>query len=472
MSTADEEPTQRIVLDPPIPAAAGQENHALPSYDPNDPVDKADVIGEGAKAFAAWSGRFIIVVIALGLVGWGLSHVSGAIVPLMMALIVTSVLYPLTSGLKKLGVPYALGALLSLVTGVAVIGGLIGLIAPAVVSQWPMLAEQTVRGIRKIQNWASGPPLNLHDEQLDNWLQQFTSWLQGHSSDIVGFAVNIGGSVGTGVVTIVMTLVIVFFMLKDGHKFVDWVRIVVGRRGGFHVNELFTRMWNTLSGYIQAQAIVSFVDAVFIGLGLWFLDIPLAFPIAILTFLAGFIPIIGAFSAGAVAVLVALVAASFTHALIVLALVVVVQQVEGNVLQPVLQSRVMQLHPVVIILSVLLGGTWFGILGAFLAVPVAATLAVLLRYLGDMVDLRTGERTASQIDWATDDGVVVGGQSERHAAFFQNLVRGRLRSEEPAAAQPTVDVEEPRRSPITGIKTSLNKLMRRRRKSDDSAASR
>ncbi len=463
MSTADEEPTQRINLDPPASAAVGPTNQALPSFDPDDPVDKADVIGEGAKAFAAWCGRFIIVVIALGLVGWGLNRVSGAMVPLMMALIVTSVLYPLTSGLKKLGVPYGLGALLSLITGIAVIGGLIALIAPSVVSQWPMLADQTVRGIRQIQAWASGPPLNLHDEQLDEWLQQFTNWLQGHSSDIVSYAVNIGGSVGSGVVTIVMTIVIVFFMLKDGHKFVDWVRIVVGRRGGFHVNELFTRMWNTLSGYIQTQAIVSFFDALFIGLGLWILDVPLAFPIAILTFLAGFIPIIGAFSAGAVAVLVALVTAGFTHALIVLALVVLVQQIEGNVLQPVLQSRVMQLHPVVIILSVLLGGTWFGILGAFLAVPVAAVLAVLLRYLGDMVDLRTGERVANQIDWATDDGVVVGDQSERHAAFFQNLVRVRLRGEGSEAEVRKTQLEEIRQPATRPVGEKLRKLLRRRK---------
>ncbi|NLE98865.1 MAG: AI-2E family transporter, partial [Propionibacterium sp.] len=279
MSSDEDEPTQPIFLEEPAPAVG---DRALPTPDPENPVDRADVIGEGARSFAAWSGRLLIVVIALGVVGWGLMQLSSAIIPVLLALLVASVLYPVAAGLRRLGVPYGLGAEISLLTGIVVLGGLVSLIAPSVMAQWPTLADQTVRGIRQIQNWAAGPPLNIRDEQLNEYLQQFTSWLQGHSSDLLSFALSVGGNVGSVIVTLVLTIVIVFFMLKDGHKFVGWVRTIVGRRGGFHVTELFTRLWVTLSGYIRTQAIVSLVDAVFIGLGLWLLDVPLAFPIAIL----------------------------------------------------------------------------------------------------------------------------------------------------------------------------------------------
>lgn len=431
------------------------EEVALPAPDPMEPVDRADVIGEGAKSFAWWCLRFLIVVAALYVVGLGLSQVGQAMIPVLLALLITSVLYPITSGLKRIGVPTVVGALLSLLAGFVVLGGLVSLIAPSIVSQWPSLADQTVKGIRKVQDWAAGPPLNLHDNQLNDYIQQVTGWLQGHSEDIVSIAMNVGGSVSSGIVTMLMTLVIVFFMLKDGHRFIGWVRTLVGRRGGFHASELFTRLWNTLSGYIRAQAAVSFVDGVFIGLGLWLMGVPLAFPIAILTFMAGFIPIIGAVSAGGVAVLVALVTGGFWQAVLALGLVVLVQQIEGNVLQPLLQSRVMELHPVVVILAVLLGGGWYGILGAFLAVPTAASLAVFFRYLGDMIDLRTGDRTAAEIQWATDDGHVVGGESEKSAKFFRDLVvrrrtsRDAAQEDSPQASTMTTPAEqEDKRGPL------------------------
>ena len=438
MSHDEDEPTQPLSFDELAQemrrqshedALEASDHTTLPSPNPRDPVDRADVIGEGAKSAAAWSGRFLLVAAALALTIWALSQISTALIPLMLALLVASVLYPIVSGLRRVGIPYGIGAIVSLLTGIALIGGLISLIAPSVVSQWPILADQTVKGIRKVQSWAAGPPLNIHDEQLNNYVGQLTEWLQGHSEDLVSIALNVSGSVSSGLVTLAMMLVIVFFMLKDGHKFVGWARNVVGRRWGFHLSELFTRLWNTLSGYIRTQAIVSMVDAVFIGGGLWLMKVPLAFPIAVLTFMGGFIPIVGAVTAGGVAVLVALVTGDFIQALLVLGLIILVQQLEGNILQPVLQSRVMELHPVVIILAVLLGGGWFGIVGAFLAVPVAASAAVVFRYLGDMIDLRTGDRVASDIAWATDDGHVVGGESEKSARFFQDLVRRRVRNQ-------------------------------------------
>jgi len=141
---------------------------------------------------------------------------------------------------------------------------------------------------------------------------------------------------------------------------------------------------------VRAQAIVSLVDAVLIGGGLLIVGVPLALPLAVLTFLGGFIPIVGAFVAGALAVLVALVSNGFTAAVIILVVVLAVQQIEGNVLQPILQARSLGLHSAVVLLAVTAGSTLYGIAGAFLSVPAAAAAAVVVRYLGELIDGRTG----------------------------------------------------------------------------------
>jgi putative heme transporter len=146
-------------------------------------------------------------------------------------------------------------------------------------------------------------------------------------------------------------------------------------------------VWDVLGGFIRTQAVVSFIDAFFIGLGLVILGVPLWGVLTALTFLGGFIPMVGAFVAGALAVLVALVGNGFTTALIVLAIIIAVQQLEGNVLQPVLQSRTMKLHAVVVLLAVTGGGTLYGITGAFLAVPVVAVVAVVIRYISEQIDV-------------------------------------------------------------------------------------
>ena len=166
---------------------------------------------------------------------------------------------------------------------------------------------------------------------------------------------------------------------------------------------------------------MSAIDAIFIGLGLVLLNVPLAGPLAILTFFGGFIPMVGAFVAGALSVLIALVAVDFNTAVMALLLVIAVQQLEGNILQPVLQSRAMNVHPVIILLSVTLGSTLFGIIGAFLAVPCAAMIAVILRYMGDLTDLATGEKTSQDIEFATTAGSLTGEQSERAAQRWQEL---------------------------------------------------
>lgn len=426
---------------PSGPGLAEDAIEALPTPDPHEPVDRADVIAEGGRRISEWSARFLLVAAAVFVIGLGLSKVWDGVLPVVMALLIASVLWPLVALLKRWHVPFGLGALIALLVGAGVVAAMVSYVAPSVVSQWPELWDSALTGVQRLQEWLAAPPFNLRDDQLTQLLEQGLTYLQTNSAALASQALSFGGTIGSGLVKLLLTLVLTYFILKDGVRFVSVVRGVVGRKAGFHATELLTRMWLTISGYIRTQAVVSLVDAIFIGLGLVILGVPLAMPIAVLTFMAGFIPVVGAVTAGTLAVLVALVSNGAYTALFVLILIVAVQQLEGNILQPLLQAKVMQLHPAVVLLSVVLGGVWAGIVGMFLAVPVAAVIAVALRYIGDLIDLRTGEKTVGEISWATEDGQHVGTQSVAAAEFFRNLVTHRRPDKEPAtgtqAEQPT-----------------------------------
>ncbi|HJC28346.1 MAG TPA: AI-2E family transporter [Candidatus Dietzia intestinipullorum] len=384
-------------------------------------VDRSVLLGIGGRWITDWALRLAIILVA----GWLLSRIGGAlwvgILPILLALIISTVLWPPTGWMTRHKVPASLAALVSVVGSLGVVAGIIALIAPSIVEQSVQLADQTSEAISKVQDWLRGPPLNIRDEQLDNVLNQLSSTLQDRGDQIATGVFTGVSAVGSFVVTLVLVLVLTFFFIKDGPKFLPFVRRIAGRNAGRHLTEVLTRSWNTLGGFVRTQAIVSFVDAFFIGLALVILGVPLAWALAVITFLAGFIPIVGAITAGALAVLIALVANGLTTAIIVLVVIIAVQQLESNILQPLLQSRAMNLHPVVVLLGVAAGGTLFNIIGALLAVPVLAVAAVILRYIGEQIDLRTGDVTASDLASATDEGRLTAWLGEMSSSRFAPL---------------------------------------------------
>ena len=245
---------------------------------------------------------------------------------------------------------------------------------------------QVTAGLDQLQQELAGPPFNLGEDQIGATLDNIIVDLQANAQSLAGQLLSGAVAAGSLLVTAVLSLVLCFFYLKDGPKFLPWLGGLVGPRAAPHITAVGQRSWVTLSGFIRAQAAVGLVDAVFIGIGLAILDIPLALPLAVLVFFGAFIPIIGAVVTGALAALVALVTSGVTSALIVVALVLVVQQIEGNVLQPMLVGRTLDLHPAVVILAVTAGGTIAGITGAFLAVPVVAVAAVMVRHARQHLD--------------------------------------------------------------------------------------
>lgn len=354
-------------------------------------ADRAALIGTGGLWLAKWSAGLVIIAAAAVVVGWVIQKMWVIVLPVALAIVVSTILWPPTRGMTKRGVPPAAAAGLTLVAFFAIFAGIIAGIVPSVVAQVPDLANKATEGINKVQEWVKGPPINLRDEQLDSAVDVVVERLQGSAASIAGGVFSGVTTAGSLLITLALVLVLTFFFIKDGPRFLPWLYRVGGSRAGGHLEEVLSRMWGTLGGFIRTQALVSLIDAVFIGIGLIILGVPLAPVLAILTFIGGFIPIVGAFVAGALAVLVALVANGLTTALIVLALIIAVQQIEGNVLQPVLQSKSMNLHAAVVLLAVTAGSSLFGIVGAFLAVPVAAVTAVVIRYLGEQIDKNSVE---------------------------------------------------------------------------------
>jgi predicted PurR-regulated permease PerM len=344
-----------------------------------------------SRRLAIAAAQFLLIAAAVVVLFYVLGRLWSILLPIVLGLLIATVLWPTTRFLRRHGWPPALAATTVLIGFLAALVGLVAAIAPSVADQVTELADAATAALEDVQEWLQGPPFNFGEDQIGEAVDSVINSIQGNAQNIAGYALTGASAVGNSLINLVLALVLVFFFLKDGPRWVPWLAAQTGPSAARHVAALSYKTWATLSEFIRQQALVGFIDALFIGIGLWILGVPLVLPLAVLTFFGGFVPIIGAFVAGAFAVLIALVSNGLTTALIVLAIVVLVQQIEGNVLQPIIQGRGFNLHAAVVILAVTAGSSLAGIIGAFLAVPVAALIAVVYRYARDELDERSPE---------------------------------------------------------------------------------
>jgi len=341
----------------------------------------------GFAETARWSLRSLVLVAAVVVIGWVLGMTWTVVLPLLLAFLLASVLWAPAKFLRRF-LPPALAAAIVVVGSLAIVLGLLAVLVPLVSSDISKVSDQGTAGLDSLRDLLSKPPFNLSADDLGGWIDKGIKTLQDNASAIAAQVGTVLGSVSSAVVTLVLALVLTFFMIKDGPKFLGWVTRWIGAPAGRHASSVSTRIFDQLGSFLWSQAAVSLVDAVFIGLGLWILGVPLVLPLAIITFFGGFIPIIGAFATGILAVLVALVSNGVGTALWVVLIVVLVQQLEGNVLSPFLVGKAMELHPAVVLAVVTVGGSIAGITGAFLAVPLTATVVVVLKYIREQLQPR------------------------------------------------------------------------------------
>jgi predicted PurR-regulated permease PerM len=316
-----------------------------------------------------------VSILVIGLV-YVSSQVSLILTPFVLALFPAALLDPLAGRLRATRVPNAVVALVLVLVLVASLGGAAAFITVALVDQLPAIIDSVVEGLDDLEARVDWDVLPGDIDSLSDLVAQSGTALA--SGEVLTRGLLAAEAVGGFVTGLVLMLVTLFFFFKDGRgiwaAFLDFVP----HRHQARVDVIAAQSFWTIGAFLRAQLLVALVDAVFIGLGLWALGVPLVVPLSVLVFVGGLVPIVGGFFSGSVAVAVALADRGALVALLVLGVVLLVQQLEGNVLEPYIQGQIISLHPLVIILAVAAGSILMGILGAFLAVPVAAVLARLV----------------------------------------------------------------------------------------------
>src|SRR4029450_9533096 len=252
---------------------------------------------------------------------------------------------------------------------------------PLIGNELGTLRQRADDGVGEVQRFIASRPFGPSEDDLTRYLDQARQRLTENSTGLTQGAVHGVTLIGEVITGLILSLFLTFFFVKDSERFTRWILDFAGRHREGHLREIGIRSATAVSGYLRGQATVGLVDAVFIGIGLAIVGVPLVVPLSFLPFAPAFLPLDGAFAAGALAALVALVTKGLTAALIVIGITVLVQQLEGHLLAPLLLGRAVALHPVVIILALAAGSILGGIIGAFLAVPIAAVVTAVGTYL-------------------------------------------------------------------------------------------
>ena len=303
------------------------------------------------------------------------------VLPTIVAIFIASVLSPPCNYLKGRGLHPLVATWITFLGAIAILGLIAAFLAPQVGSQLGDVGRSVEEGTRDVLDWLSTGPLEISEEDVDRYIDQATEQFERNRERI--FSGVIAGAVKAGelLAETLLVLVLTFFYLKDGEKIWSWFVSLFNTGNRKHALAMGTMAWDTVGRFMRGTAIVGIVDALLIALVMVILGVPLTVPIAVLTFFGAFLPLIGAFLAGVIAVLVALVTEGPLDALILGIAVIAIQQIEGDVLQPIVVGKVLGLHPVAIILAIAAGAVIAGVPGAFLAVPLASVLAKIAGYL-------------------------------------------------------------------------------------------
>ncbi|WP_025618566.1 AI-2E family transporter [Salinispora cortesiana] len=365
---------------PPPPPAVSDAEKSAPLHSSTTSRDDADV-PHALRVGAAWSWRLL----AIGIVAWALLRIVGqiriVIIPLAIALLLSALLAPAVGWLLRARFPRSLATAVVLVGGLAAVIGTLTLVVNEFIQGVPELSAKSSQGVRQIQDWLRTGPLELDDRQLNNYINEAEKWLNENTAGLTSGALSTAATLAEVLTGTILVLFATFFFLRDGNRIWRFLVRLMPVNARWKVDDAGRASWQTLGAYVRATVLVAFIDALGIGIFLVIFDIPFAFPLAALIFLASFIPIIGATLSGGVAVLVALVDSGPITALIILGAVVGVQQLEGHVLQPLIMGRAVAIHPLAVIVGIAAGVVLAGITGALIAVPLIAVLNTAVRRL-------------------------------------------------------------------------------------------
>ncbi|MFV0373912.1 AI-2E family transporter [Microbacterium sp.] len=346
------------------------------------PTDATHPVGTGAagRPWSLWSDGFgafatralqILIVVAIAAAAFvGMRQLTVVIIPLIIALIIASAFAPSMAWMRRRGVPSLLATLLTFFAALGFLALLSWLITVAVRSQWDELSSQAQQGFDDIVAWSATLPISIDQPQIDQWISDITDFLT--SAQFGTGAIAGVSAVATFFTGLVLMIVMLFFFLKDGPQMWRFLLRPFNEQRYERAVRIGDKVIDTLGSYVRGTATIAAVDATGILIGLLILQVPLAVPLAVIVFVLAFIPMVGATIAGILAALVALVANGWVSAVLVVGVIVLVQQLEGNLLQPVVMGRSMKLHAFVVFVALTAGTVLGGVLGAVIAVPITA----------------------------------------------------------------------------------------------------
>lgn len=330
---------------------------------------------------AAWSWRLLAIIALAVAVLWVIRRLEVIVVPVALALMVTALMIPAVDFLDRRGAPRGGAVALVLLSGMAIVGGMLTFVVSQFITGMPGLVEQVTHSIDSARTWLIEGPFHLSRDQINNAGNAAIEAIRNNQEKVTSGALSTAATVTEIVTGALLTLFTVIFFLHGGRNIWEFVTKIFPSSVQDRVRDAGRAGFNSLIGYVRATFLVALVDAVGIGTGLAIMSVPLALPLASLVFLGAFIPLVGAVVAGFLAVVVALFAKGFVYALITLALIIAVQQLEGHVLQPLVMGRAVSVHPLAVVLAIAAGSVLAGIVGALLAVPIVAFLNSAIRVL-------------------------------------------------------------------------------------------
>jgi predicted PurR-regulated permease PerM len=368
------------------------ESAPLPEPVPNG-VDEN--LPAGLRLAGAWSWRLLVIAAAIAVVMFLVVQLRFIVIPLLVAVLVSALLVPLVGFLTRHRWPKGIAVAVALVGTLTVIAGLVTLAVSQIAAGSAGLSERFAASYAELKAALAASPLQLSESEISTYLGQAVDAIQADSEVFISGALSVGSSVGHLLTGALLALFSLLFILIDGKSIWKWIVRIFPRRSRPAVDGAGIAGWTTLGNFARVQILVASIDAVGIGAGAAFLGVPMAVPIGVLVFLGSFIPIVGAVATGAVAVVIALIFNDWFVALLMLGVVLLVQQIEGHVLQPLIMGTAVKVHPLGVVLVVAAGALLAGIPGALFAVPVAAVLNVMISYIhsgawrGDLPPLGT-----------------------------------------------------------------------------------
>jgi putative heme transporter len=339
----------------------------------------------GLDLAAAWAWRLLIIALAGYVIARVIGFFAVVSIPIVVALLIAALVSPVVDGLHRLGLPRGVAAILVVVSGIAFVAALLTVAGNQVASGANDLADQTVKGLDEIKVWLRDGPLHASDSQINQYINRTQEALtpEADGGSILSRVTEVGAALGHVLAGFFIVLFSTYFFLADGARIWAWAVRLAPRAAREHVDSSGRVAWVSLTQFVRATVIVALTDAIGIMIVAAILGVPFVLAIGVLVFLGAFVPMVGATVAGTVAVLVALVDQGPITALLMLGGVILIQQIEGHILQPFLMGRWVSVHPLGVIVAIGCGVLVAGIAGALVAVPLAAAVNAVVQHLAN-----------------------------------------------------------------------------------------